>query len=124
MNAFRGASPPMHLMTKEAFEIYLGHLAPDGILAINFELDTFEMAPLHRGMAREFNLETRWFETPTGPDCQSPISWALYTRDASFFAIPEVEQAISRWRDDGRSEMVWTDRSSNLMSILNMGSKP
>ncbi len=124
MNAFRGASPPMHLMTKEAFEIYLAHLAPDGILAINFELDTFDMAPLHRGMARTFGLETRWFETPKGPDCQDPISWALYTRDAAFFAIPEVEQAISRWRDDGQSEMVWTDRSSNLMSILNLGSRP
>ena len=124
MNAFRGASPPMHLMTKEAFEIYLAHLAPDGILAINFELDTFEMAPLHRGMARAFGLETRWFETQKGPDCQDPISWALYTRDASFFAIPEVERAISPWRDDGRSEMVWTDRSSNLMSILNLGGRP
>ena len=27
LDAFRGASPPMHLMTKEAFTIYLGHLA-------------------------------------------------------------------------------------------------
>lgn len=121
MNAFRGASPPMHLMTREAFEIYLAHLAPAGVLAINFELDTFEMAPLHRGMARAFGLQTRWFETARGPECPAPISWALYTRDAEFFMIPEVARAVSPWRDDGRSELVWTDRSSNLMSILNLG---
>lgn len=122
MNAFRGASPPMHLMTKEAFETYLAHLAPDGVLAINFDVDTFEMAPLHRGMAREFGLAVRWFETPKGRDCESPISWALYSRDEAFFKIPEVAKAASPWRDDGRSETVWTDRSSNLMSILNLRS--
>lgn len=121
MNAFRGGSPPMHLMTREAFEIYLAHLAPQGVLAINFELDTFEMAPLHRGMARAFGLEARWFETRKGVDCPAPISWALYTRDKEFFMIPDVAQAISPWRGDGRSEVVWTDKSSNLMSILNLG---
>ncbi len=122
MNAFRGASPPMHLMTKEAFETYIAHLAPNGVLAINFDLDTFEMAPLHRGMARAFNLNARWFETPRGADCEAPISWALYTRDPAFFTLPEVAKAATPWRDDGRSEMIWTDRSSNLMSILNLRS--
>lgn len=122
MNAFRGASPPMHLMTKEAFETYLAHLAPNGILAINFDLDTFEMAPLHRGMARAFSLDVRWFETPKGPDCDAPISWALYTRDSAFFNLPGVAKAASPWRDRDGAEVVWTDRSSNLMSILNMRS--
>jgi hypothetical protein len=121
MNAFRGASPPMHLMTQEAFEVYLAHLAPDGVLAINFELDTFEMAPLHRGMARRFGLDVRWFETPESEECEQPISWALYSRDKGFFETPDVKREISEWRDKGRAEIVWTDKSSNLMSILNWG---
>ena len=54
----------MHLMTQEAFDIYLKHIEPDGIIAINFELDTFELAPLHRGLAAKFGLDVRWFETP------------------------------------------------------------
>lgn len=122
MNAFRGASPPMHLMTKEAFETYIAHLSPNGVLAINFDLDTFEMAPLHRGMARAFGLNARWFETPKGPDCEAPISWALYTRDPAFFNVPELARAASPWRDGGKTEIVWTDRSSNLMSILKLRS--
>ena len=124
MNAFRGATPPMHLMTKEAFETYLAHLSPNGILAINFDVDTFEMAPLHRGMARAFGLNARWFETPKGPDCEAPISWALYTRDPAFFNLTEVARAVTPWRDNGQSEIVWTDRSSNLMSILKMRGSP
>ncbi len=121
MNAFRGASPPMHLMTKEAFEIYLAHMAQDGVLAINFELDTFEMAPLHRGMAKAFGLSVRWFETRLRPGCEEPISWALYTKDNALFDVPKVKTAISPWRDKGRDDIVWTDKSSNLMSILNWG---
>lgn len=119
MNAFRGASPPMHLMTKEAFDVYLAHLAPDGVLAINFELDTFEIAPLHRGLAAASGLEVNWVETVADAEgCDDPISWALYTRDKGFWQVPEVKAALSPWRDRSESKLLWTDRDSNLMSII------
>ncbi len=118
MNAFRGASPPMHLMTQEAYGVYLKHLEPDGILAVNFELDTFEMAPLHRGLAAASGLTVNWVETPESEDCDDPVSWALYTRDSGFWSAPPVKAAISPWRDGATSRLVWTDRDSNLMSII------
>jgi hypothetical protein len=118
MNAFRGASPPMHLMTKEAFDIYLGHLKPDGVLAINFELDTLEVAPLHRGLAAATGLDVNWVETASEDGCEDPISWALYTRDKGFWEVPSVKSSISRWRDGSQSQLLWTDRNSNLMSIV------
>lgn len=122
LNAFRGASPPMHLMTKEAFAVYLGHLADNGMLAVNFELDTFEMAPLHRGMAKQFGIDVGWFETnDQEAGCNAPISWAIYTRDKAFFTSRMVRKAVSPWRDDGKSELVWTDQDSNLISIINWG---
>jgi hypothetical protein len=30
-----------------------------------------------------------------------------------------VRKAVSPWRDKGKSELVWTDQDSNLMSIIN-----
>lgn len=120
LDAFRGASPPMHLMTKEAFAIYFGHLAENGILAVNFELDTFEVAPLHRGLAKQFGTNVHWFETKTDDEyCSAPISWAVYTQDKAFAEAPIVRRAVSPWRDDGKSDLVWTDKDSNLMSIIN-----
>ncbi len=122
IDAFRGAAPPMHLMTKEAFDIYQKHLATNGIIAINFEINTFEMAPLHRGMAQTFGMDVRWFETGTRDEdgCREPISWALYTKDTALFELENVRKAVSQWRDkDVNSGIVWTDASSNLMSILN-----
>jgi hypothetical protein len=119
VDAFRGASPPLHLMTAEAFDIYLKHLAPDGVLAINFEQDTFEMAPLHRGLADRFGLHVGWFETPQdGPDCDDAVSWALYTRDPDFLTSPGVADGISPWRDKSDSKLLWTDANANLMSIV------
>lgn len=126
IDAFRGAAPPMHLMTAEAFEIYMRHLAPNGVIAINFEINTFEMAPLHRGMAKLLGLDVRWFETRVRDEdgCREPISWALYTKDKALFELESVKKAVSEWRDnDTSSGIVWTDRSSNLMSILNWSSK-
>ncbi len=119
LNAFRGASPPMHLMTKEAFAIYLAHLAENGILAVNFEFEIFEMGPLHRGMAKALGVEVRWFAPKEGEGCDGAISWALYTADKAFFETPQVKAAISPWRDAGKSAIVWTDKDSNLMSIIN-----
>lgn len=118
MNAFRGASPPMHLMTKEAFEIYIRHLEPNGVLAINFELDTLEVAPLHRGLAASTGLDVKWVETSAEAGCEDPISWALYTRDKAFWEVPEVKSAISPWRDGSQSRLLWTDRNSSLMSVV------
>jgi hypothetical protein len=119
VDAFRGASPPLHLMTAEAFDIYLRHLAPDGVLAINFELDTFDMAPLHRGLADRFGLNVGWFETPDeGNDCDDTVSWALYTKDADFMKVPDVAQGLSPWRDGKDTRLVWTDANANLMSII------
>lgn len=125
IDAFRGAAPPMHLMTQEAFDIYLKHLAPNGIIAINFEMNTFEMAPLHRGMAKLFGLDVGWVETKPRRelDCTEPVSWALYTKDKALFDVPAIRASLSQWRDrDTSSGIVWTDRSSNLMSILNWSS--
>ncbi len=120
VDAFRGASPPIHLMTAEAFDIYLKHLAPNGVLAVNFELDTLDVAPLHRGLAEKFNLGVRWFETPTeGEDCDGAVSWALYTRDAGFFAAPGVAPGVSPWRDRRDTRLVWTDANANLFSVIN-----
>jgi hypothetical protein len=120
IDAFRGASPPMHLMTREAFDIYMKHLEPDGILAINFELDTFEMAPLHRGMGALFGMDVNWFETEgEEDDCDDASSWALYSHDHDLWKVPEVEDGISKWRDELSSRLVWTDNDANLMSIIN-----
>lgn len=41
-----------------------------------------------------------------------------FVRDAAFWQVPAVKAALSPWRDRSDSKLLWTDASSNLMSIL------
>jgi hypothetical protein len=75
-------------------------------------------------LAKAFGIDVGWFETRPDEDyCPSPISWAIYARDKGFLGARMVRKAISPWRDNGKSELVWTDQDSNLMSILNWNQK-
>jgi hypothetical protein len=119
LDAFRGASPPMHLMTKEAYEIYLSALKPDGILAVDLDLWNFELSPLHRGFSQTFNLPVGWFSTPDMVDgCDDGISWTLYTRDEGFWKIKRVAKNRSDWPDRSERTIVWTDKNTNLLSVM------
>ena len=119
LDAFRGAAPPMHLMTKEAYEIYLSALKPDGILAVDLDLWNFELSPLHRGFSQTFNLPVGWFYTPVMvDDCADGISWTLYTRDGGFWKIKRVAKNRSDWKDHSERTIVWTDKNTNLLSVI------
>ena len=119
LDAFRGSSPPMHLMTKEAYEIYLSALKPDGILAVDLDLWNFELSPLHRGFSQTFNLPVGWFSTPDMvDDCDDGISWTLYTRDEGFWKIKRVARNCSDWPDRSDRTIVWTDKNTNLLSVM------
>ena len=119
MDAYRGAAPPIHLITKEAFEIYLSLLKPDGILLVDLDLDTFELAPLHRGLSATFNLPASWFDTlKMVRDCADGVSWAVYTRDEGFWQIKRVLRNRAPWPDRAETKVVWTDKSHNLFGLL------
>jgi hypothetical protein len=122
LDAFRGSSPPLHLMTSEAFAIYFANLADDGILAVNMEFDTFDIGPLSRGLAKAFGMSANWFASDSDDGyCAYSVNWALLTKDAGFFRSYPVKRAISEWPGDGRSEIVWTDANSSLLSIFKWG---
>ena len=57
--------------------------------------------------------------SPHAKGCEGSISWALYSRDKAFFNVPTVRRAISGWPDGSTAEIVWTDKDSNLVSIIN-----
>src|SRR5262249_40491279 len=95
-------------------------LAENGILAVNMEFDTFDVAPLSRGLAKALGVFVGWFPSVSDDNyCDYAYSWALFTKDLGFYRSPAVRRAIAHWPDNARSELVWTDASSNLLSITN-----
>jgi hypothetical protein len=116
VDAFRGNAPPVHLMTKEAFEIYLGHLRNDGFLVVTSHPGYLNSSSLFRGLAKELGLKVRWFSSPN--DCESDVGFAVFTRDGKFFLQENVGKRISQWPDNSSRTVLWTDQSSSLMSLM------
>ena len=87
LDAFSGDSMPIHLLTKEAFEIYLRHLKQNGIMAINVSNRYFDLSLEIYRLADEFGLGTAFIED-RGDGIQSYDSvWMLLTREQACLSM-------------------------------------
>jgi hypothetical protein len=115
LDAFSGHSVPTHLLTVEAMRIYLGHLAPDGVIAAHVSNRFLDLGPVVRGAARRCGLGTLRIDyVATEKDRGVTNTWILCTRSEA--ALRELGRHAAK--EDGRAEVVWTDDASDLFSIL------
>ena len=56
VDVFNGDAIPPHMATREAFQIYLDRLAPNGILAFHLSNWHLDLLPMVKAAAKEFNL--------------------------------------------------------------------
>ena len=119
VDAFTGDSIPIHLLTKEAFEIYLKNLKSDGVMAFDVSNRYLELNPVLYKLAANFKMHIANIFAP-GSDAEGTTasSWVLLSRDARLFDSPLI-------KDNQVNEIVkidnfklWTDDYSNLFSVL------
>lgn len=116
IDAFTGDAVPVHLLTRESFEIYLRHLAPDGILAIHVSSHFLDLEPVVRRLAEEMGLPAFFVVAPD----EAPLGvyssrWALVTRNRRFLAVDEVRLAR---RLVPRLGPLWTDDFASVFDLL------
>jgi hypothetical protein len=116
LDAFSGDAVPAHLLTQEAFAIFLRHLRPDGVIAVNITNRHLNLAPVVAALAQEFHMQTiRVFTEPNSKDLAYRADWMLLTRSAAFVAAikaaPPPDARVS-------APLLWTDHYSNLFQIL------
>jgi hypothetical protein len=118
VDAFSGDAIPVHLLTREAVQLYLEHLADGGILAMHVSNRHLRLVPVVKAIARALNLtalviDTSWEQPPRGWEWDS--TWVLLGRkpdDLKPFGPPE---------NDDEHDVVppWTDEYSNIVRALN-----
>jgi hypothetical protein len=114
LDAFSGDSVPVHLLTSEAFELYLRHLKPDGVIAVHITNHYLNLAPVVQRVAREYGLQSIRMATPETPGCYA-TDYVLLTRDKDFVEKhPPVVPAFAKDID----VPLWTDHRHNLFQIL------
>ncbi len=116
LDAFSGDSIPTHLLTREAFEIYMKHLAPDGVLVIHITNSYIDLAPVVAELAEHFHLgSTRAITRDEEERLVFRTDWVTLTRSAAY-----LESHPSHPADlpPPRRMRLWTDDYSNLFEIL------
>ena len=115
LDAFSGDSVPVHLLTKEAFDIYKHHLKPDGIIAVHVTNTYLRLAPVVKKLASAIGMKTTRVETDAEGDDYS-TDYVLVTNNSAFLAAHPEEPST----DEAQLDVpVWTDTNHNLFRILN-----
>jgi hypothetical protein len=122
VDAFSSDAIPVHLITREALQLYLQRLAADGILAFHISNGYVDLHPVLADLAADLGLVAAARDDNDVPADQArmgrfPSHWVALAPDAR--ALERLLQD-SRWyrlESDG-SRPVWTDDYSNLLSVF------
>jgi tRNA A58 N-methylase Trm61 len=119
LDAFTGDAVPVHLLTEEAFEIYLKTIKPNGVIAVHVSSMHLDLKSVVWKQAEFFNLQSAWIES--NEDRKMGIlasDWMLLTNNEEFIKSEAIESAASPRSDDYKRIRLWTDEHLNLFEIL------
>jgi hypothetical protein len=118
LDAFSGDSPPAHLLTLEAFELYLTHLAEDGVIAVNISNRYLDLLPVLVQIRNHFKLHAVYIQSAGDQKISANAQWVLLSRDAEFMRQPAIAQVDLLKTRIVRTIRPWTDDYSNLLSVM------
>lgn len=121
LDAFSSDAIPIHLLTEEAFQLYLSKLAPHGIIAVHISNRYLELDSVIDALANALHLSARIDKDVKTQDEQDagmlPSEWVVLARDKADLGglNTDVEfQAL----DPQFKTKVWTDDFSNIFSVF------
>lgn len=122
LDAFNSDAIPVHLLTREAFGVYLRHVKAGGAIAVHISNLHLNLYPVMRGLAGELGLETAFVH---GPEREwpslwwySPSMWALLTKGRGVFAAEPFRAARQPPAADLARSVVWTDDYASLLPLV------
>jgi hypothetical protein len=135
LDAFSSDAIPVHLLTKDAVEEYLKHLADGGVLIFNTTNKFVDIQPVLKTIADELDLEC--LTCPDYPDRRHPekygADWTVLRRkDANmpgrtyrngapslYHRLDPGTPEMTRWEEvEPMPGRAWTDGHSNLLGAM------
>jgi len=117
VDAFSSDAIPVHLLTKEAMDLYFRHLKPNGYLAVHISNRYLDLQPVLAGEAKATGKIGAVVDTEDD-DSQDLFgaTWVLIRSPESGF--PKNIWTASSDLSKARKIRLWTDDYSNLFQIL------
>ncbi len=116
LDAFSSDAVPVHLLTRQAFELYAQKLAPDGILLANVSNRHLRVDRVVRASARSVGLSCVVVETNANALGHVVHAvWAVMARDESRVTSLLGDLPV---RPDNEPEILWTDSRASVLQAL------
>ena len=114
VDVFSGDAIPVHLLTSQAFDVYLKHLADGGVMAIHITNRHLDLMPVVRDLAMRNRMN--WLLTRTS----KTFDWVLVAK--SVILDDMVNGVGKNYKfvrvEPSRRVVHWTDDYSNLFEVL------
>ncbi|MFM7752359.1 MAG: hypothetical protein ACKPB0_18280, partial [Opitutaceae bacterium] len=123
--AFSSDAVPVHLLTREAFEIYQRHLKPDGAIIVNISNRYLDLRPVVENAARLLGYDVLTIDSDDGAGEDEDGGWWFYA--ATFMVLSKNKEFMSREALRGaaspsapaRTDIpLWTDDYASMFRIL------
>ncbi len=125
MDAFSSDAVPVHLLTKEAFEIYLRHLKPDGAILVNISNRYLDLRPVVENAAKVFGLQAHTVNSEDGGADEDEGGWWLYgatwmilSKNQEFMNRDALRYAAAPPSTKPNTIPLWTDDYASMFQIL------
>ena len=122
LDAFIGGSVPVHLLTEEAFPVYLKHLREQGVIAIHISNHFLNLQAVVAGLAARYNLSMVTITSKYADEYILPSKWVILSKNPQFFQ----RQPFLMMRSEGTlvdgsggGTTLWTDDFHNLIEVIN-----
>jgi len=118
IDAFSGDSIPVHLLTREAIQLYAQTIADDGIIAVHISNRFLDLKPVLANIAQDLRLPARIVDDrPEDRSKASTTSWVLIAKQAAALDAPRLAGRAEVLAPDDR-RVLWTDQFNNLLGVL------
>jgi hypothetical protein len=118
IDAFSSDSIPVHLLTREAFELYWRHLKSGGILAVHTTAVHTAFEPLVRDTAHYLGKKAVLVDDPGKERYINESVWIVVTNNQEFLELAAVQSHTLMSGKPGEKGKIWTDDYSNLLPYL------
>lgn len=119
IDAFSSDAIPLHLLTREAFDVYQSALSPGGVLLVHISNRFIDLEPVIAALAKSAGLAARSrLDLPENEDF-TPSHWIALSRDGARINALAQMRPDSPWSPlDPPAERPWTDDHASILPFI------
>jgi hypothetical protein len=124
IDGFSSDAIPVHLLTREALELYVRKLSDRGLLALHLTSEHFDLLPVVQALAADLHLSgAHWWDEELSDwhkiSGKSASHWAVLARDAAALSPLREHGAWEPLEASGAERrFLWTDDFSSPLLVL------